>query len=127
MANEFLSEKIQSAGRAGHCSTEDSQASLKLAQLKLANSVDFGDAVLNGLKNSTHSHFKIDWKKEEKNTRKEERAGFGVSIFNHVTKDQKTAAIVASDEIMNEYSKYLKSASVNVMDDENFDQNDQVR
>ncbi|XP_043282190.1 RNA exonuclease 5 [Venturia canescens] len=127
LAHEFLNEKIQSAGKAGHCSTEDSQTSLKLAKLKLANSVDFGDAVLICQKNIEAAHTRIDRKKEDKEKAKAERYNFGVSLFKHVTQEQKTAAIVANNEIMNEYSKYLKNSSLSIMDDENFDQKDQLR
>ncbi|XP_015609050.1 RNA exonuclease 1 isoform X2 [Cephus cinctus] len=126
LAREFLSEAIQQ-GKAGHCSSEDAKASLKLAQLKLANSVNYGDAVLTGqrdlelLKMSTHKQ------PGQKILDKTELRKYATSIFNHVTKNQKSAAIVGSDDVMNEYSRYLKTSSLSVMDDTNFDANDQVR
>lgn len=101
---------------------------MKLAQLKLANSVDYGDAVLRGQSNMEMAQFRIDRRKEESknNSPKAERHNFGMSIFKHVTKDDKTAAIIASEEVIGEYSKYLTSPSLGVMDDENFDSKDQV-
>ncbi|XP_015123461.1 uncharacterized exonuclease C637.09 isoform X2 [Diachasma alloeum] len=118
LAREFLSERIQES-KGGHCSTEDSQASMKLVQLKLANTVDFGDAVLIGQRQLEETL--------RKQKSKEETQKFGVSIFKHVTKDKKTAAIVGTPDVMNEYSRYLKSSSLQVMDDANYDKNDQVR
>ncbi|XP_031846149.1 RNA exonuclease 5 [Nomia melanderi] len=125
LTKEFLGESIQT-GTSGHCPTEDSMASLKLTKLKLANSVDYGDAVLLGrcdmeiLKMGTGNLETQDqsWKKEIRK--------YATSLFKHVTKDQKTAAVVGNGNVMNEYSKYL-SSSLNIMDDENFDKNDQVR
>ncbi|XP_063991098.1 uncharacterized protein Rexo5 [Diachasmimorpha longicaudata] len=118
LAREFLSERIQE-GNHGHCSTEDSQASMKLVQLKLANTVDFGDAVLIGQRQLEETL--------RKQKQKDETQKFGVSIFKHVTKDKRTAAIVGTADVMNEYSKYLKSSSLQVMDDANYDKNDHVR
>ncbi|XP_076623466.1 RNA exonuclease 5 isoform X1 [Colletes latitarsis] len=123
LAREFLGERIQES-KSGHCSTEDSIASMKLAQLKLANNVAYGDAVL------LHRYNKVlkmeEKRKEYKQALKMERKKYATSLFKYVTKDQKTAAVVGNEKVMNEYSKYL-TASINVMDDENFDKNDQVR
>lgn len=52
---------------------------------------------------------------------------YATSIFNHVTKNEKTAAIVGSEEVMNDYARFLKSSSLSIMDDANFDAKDQVR
>uniref|UniRef100_A0A0C9RIP5 REXON_0 protein n=1 Tax=Fopius arisanus TaxID=64838 RepID=A0A0C9RIP5_9HYME len=118
LAREFLSERIQES-KSGHCSTEDSLASMKLVQLKLANTVDFGDAVLIGQRELEETL--------RKRKSKEETQKFGVSIFKHVTKDKRTAAIVSTSDVMNEYSRYMKASSLHVMDDANYDKNDHVR
>lgn len=126
LAREFLGENIQT-NKAGHCSVEDSKASMKLVKLKLANSVNYGDAVLLGNCNIEVLKMKVDKGKmsqralQKLNTRK-----YATSLFNHITKDKNTAAIVGNNEIMLEYSKYLESSSLLVMDDENFAKDDKV-
>ncbi|XP_076244024.1 RNA exonuclease 5 [Calliopsis andreniformis] len=124
LAREFLGERIQES-KAGHCSTEDSKASLKLTQLKLANSVDYGDAVLLGRCDMEVLKMETEKRKDYK-TLKAEMRRYATSIFKHVTKRQKTAAVVGNEEIMNEYSKYL-IPSINIMDDKNFSKDDQLR
>lgn len=124
LAREFLGESIQDS-RAGHCSAEDSKASMKLVQLKLANSVDYGDAVLLG--DRIRMEEETDKEKSQRALQKTEMKKYATSIFNHITKNKNTAAIIGSNEIMSEYSKYLTNSSLNVMDDENFAKNDQVR
>ncbi|XP_046484476.1 uncharacterized protein Rexo5 isoform X1 [Neodiprion pinetum] len=126
LAREFLDERIQE-GRRGHCPSEDSRASLKLAQLKLANSLDFGDAVLVGQKNMEILKMNAERRKSFKVIDRMELRNYATSIFNHVTKDKKTAAIIGTEDVMNEYSRYLKNSSLSIMDDQNFDTTDQVR
>lgn len=121
---EFLGERIQE-NTSGHCSTEDSQASMKLVQLKLANSVDFGDAVLLGRCNMEILKLEPEKMTDDQKSLKTEIKKYATSIFKYVVKNKKTAAIVGNGEVMNEYSKYLTS-SINIMDDENFSKNDQV-
>ncbi|XP_043508412.1 small RNA degrading nuclease 5 isoform X3 [Frieseomelitta varia] len=125
LVREFLGERIQE-NISGHCSTEDSQASMKLVQLKLANSVDFGDAVLLGCCNMEILKMEPEKMTDDQRSLKTEIQKYATSIFKYVVKDKKTAAIVGNGEVMNEYSKYLTS-SINIMDDENFSKNDQVR
>ena len=124
LVREFLGERIQE-NTSGHCSTEDSQASMKLVQLKLANSVDFGDAVLLGRCNMEILKMEPEKMTDDQRSLKTEIQKYATSIFKYVVKDKKTAAIVGNGEVMNEYSKYLTS-SINIMDDENFSKNDQV-
>ncbi|XP_050073936.1 uncharacterized protein LOC126561684 [Anopheles maculipalpis] len=50
LAKKFLNEDIQT-GKDGHCSAEDCSASLRLVQLKLANSIYFGDQWLEDRRN----------------------------------------------------------------------------
>ncbi|KAL6440694.1 hypothetical protein ACFW04_003276 [Cataglyphis niger] len=124
LAREFLGERIQDS-KAGHCSAEDSKASMKLVQLKLANSVDYGDAVLLGDRNIRMEE-KMDKEKSQRTLEKTEMKKYATSIFTHITKNKNTAAIIGSNEIISDYSKYLTNSSLNVMDDENFTKNDQV-
>ncbi|XP_048506126.1 RNA exonuclease 5 isoform X2 [Athalia rosae] len=126
LAREFLNERIQE-GRRGHCPAEDSRASLKLAQLKLANSVDFGDSVLTGQRDMEILKMGAEKRKSLKTVDTFELRNYATSIFNHVTKDKKSAAIIGTEEVMNEYSRYLKNSSLSIMDDKNFEASDQVR
>lgn len=128
LAREFLGLRIQE-GRSGHDSIEDAAASMKLTQLKLANSVEFGDAVLLGQRSLEEMKFEIEQKRnsEQKLADKANLRKYGTSIFSHATKDKKTAAIIGCDGVMNEYAQYLKTSSLSIMDDKDFDQNDQVR
>lgn len=127
LAREFLGENIQD-NKAGHCSTEDSQASMKLVKLKLANSVDYGDAVLLGDRSMRVLKMETDNERSKRALQKTEIKKYATSIFSHITKNKgTTAAIVGNDEVMSEYSKYLTNSSLNVMDDESFAKDDQVR
>lgn len=118
-------------GSHGHDSIEDAAASMKLAQLKLANSIVFGDAVLDCehqigemlyAEQQTGQSRNFDSKIQIKtNIRK-----YGTCLFNHVAKDKKTTAIIGSDEVISEYSRYLKSPELSVTNDNDFDKNDQV-
>lgn len=131
LAREFLGLRIQE-GSHGHDSIEDAAASMKLAQLKLANSIVFGDAVLDCehqigemlyAEQQTGQSRNFDSKIQIKtNIRK-----YGTCLFNHVAKDKKTTAIIGSDEVISEYSRYLKSPELSVTNDNDFDKNDQIR
>ncbi|KYN01074.1 PREDICTED: putative RNA exonuclease NEF-sp [Cyphomyrmex costatus] len=123
LAREFLGESIQD-NKDGHCSTEDSKASLKLVKLKLANSVNYGDAVLLG----DRSMRILKMETTKRTLQKTEIKKYATSIFSHITKNKgTTAAIVGNDEVISEYSKYLTNSSLNVMDDKSFAKDDQVR
>lgn len=126
LARNFLNVNIQK-GTKGHCSTEDSQASMKLVQLKLANSIDFGDAVIQAdlqvcetIKIGNNNIYERQMKKTDINK-------YAMSIFNYVAKEQRTATIVGTEDIINEYSKYLSTSSLNVRNDENYNEGDQIR
>ncbi|CAD1480429.1 unnamed protein product [Heterotrigona itama] len=122
LVRQFLGERIQES-QSGHCSAEDSRASMKLVQLKLANSVNFGDAVLF---DCNMEILNIHQMINDQGSLRTEIQKYATSIFKYAVKDEKTAAIVGNKEVINEYSKYLTS-SINIMDDENFGKNDQVR
>lgn len=123
---EFLGEVIQN-NKAGHCSTEDSRACMKLIKLKLANSVNYGDAVLLGGRDMRVLKMEMNREKmSQRALQKTETKKYATSIFSHITKNKNTAAIIGSDEVISEYSKYLQNSSLNIMDDEGFAKNDQV-
>ena len=122
-----MKERIQE-GRNGHDSIEDAAASLKLTQLKLKHSVEFGDAVLVGQRKMEEMKYEAEQKKTavEKLAEKAKIRNYGTSLFSHVTKDKKTAAIIGCDGVMNEYAQYLKNSSLSIMNDSEFDKDDQV-
>ncbi|XP_075226129.1 RNA exonuclease 5 isoform X2 [Lycorma delicatula] len=107
LAERFLGEQIQTGH--GHDSVEDSSSSLKLVQLKLANSVEFGDAVLSGcIESFAPTNFNNSHKSQNK------RDGiFATSLFSHVTRNKKTAAVVGKYEIMSHYRPLAIMPSLN--------------
>lgn len=93
LAREFLDEKIQ-MGNKGHCSTEDAVTALKLVQLKLSKSLDFGDAVHTNRLNRP----KIV---------KVKPPHLALSIFDHMLEKKKSSLIVGCDDITGDYHDYL--------------------
>ncbi|KAI4494208.1 hypothetical protein M0802_009077 [Mischocyttarus mexicanus] len=125
LARDFLGVNIQKSKK-GHCSAEDSQACMKLVQLKLAKSIDFGDAVI-----QTDLQICENIKAANNNTsgnkmKKSNINKYAMSIFNYIAKEKKTATVVGTEEIINEYSKYLNTSSLNVSYDEIYKESDQV-
>ncbi|KAJ8713481.1 hypothetical protein PYW07_013851 [Mythimna separata] len=98
LAREFLKEDIQ-MGRDGHCSTEDSLAALKLVQLKLSKSIEFGDAV-----HTNREKFKENIIKMVKTPQ------YALSIFNHMLEQKKSSVIIGCDDITGDYHTYLTQA-----------------
>ncbi|GBP80218.1 RNA exonuclease 5 [Eumeta japonica] len=98
LAKEFLNETIQD-GKNGHCSVEDSLASLKLVQLKLSKSIDFGDAVLTG-------RIWLKQKRENQNV-----VEYASTIFNHIIEQKKTSIIIGCDDITGDYHSYMMRAN----------------
>ncbi|RLU19138.1 hypothetical protein DMN91_009496 [Ooceraea biroi] len=113
LVQEFLGEQIQD-GKAGHCSVEDSKATMKLVKLKLANSLNYGDAV--SLRHQKMQTLEMSTENKQ----------YGTSISNP-TKKKDTIAIVGSEEITSEYAKYLNSSSLKVVDNKDSLKNDQIR
>ncbi|XP_063363708.1 RNA exonuclease 5 isoform X2 [Cydia amplana] len=97
LARELLKLDIQS-GKNGHCSVEDSLASLKLVQLKLSKSIEFGDAVHTN-REKYKENFKLAIAKE-----------YALSIFNHMIEQKKTSLVVGCDNITGDYYTYLTQA-----------------
>ncbi|XP_063535620.1 RNA exonuclease 5 [Cydia strobilella] len=97
LARELLKLDIQS-GKNGHCSVEDSLASLKLVQLKLGKHLEFGDAVHTN-REKYKENFKLAIAKE-----------YALSIFNHMIEQKKTSLVVGCDNITGDYHTYLTQA-----------------
>ncbi|XP_044737591.1 RNA exonuclease 5 [Chrysoperla carnea] len=103
LAREYLSERIQ-ASRNGHCSVEDSKASLKLAQLKLTKTVEYGDAVLGGRHNT---------EKYELNNEMKTQHAYATNLFKHLTvSNEKNAFIVGCDQVIDEYTSFVDKSNV---------------
>lgn len=100
---------------------------MKLTQLKLANSIDYGDAVLreqwdmHALRMETGNR-SISAREMKKYTINK----YATSIFNYIAKEQRTATIIGTEQVMNEYSKHFKTSSLNIKNDENYNEGDQV-
>ncbi|XP_041987387.1 RNA exonuclease 5 [Aricia agestis] len=98
LAREFLNQDIQS-NKNGHCSVEDSIAALKLVQLKLTKSIQFGDAVHTNRQGYKDNVVKMLTKKE-----------YALSIFNHIIEEKKTSLVVGCDDITGDYHTFLMQA-----------------
>ncbi|XP_026473100.1 RNA exonuclease 5-like [Ctenocephalides felis] len=101
LVREFLGQAIQTAS-SGHDSIEDSSASLKLTQLKLAKGIHFGDAVL---ENSNKQY-------KELSNRDNPENDYSTSIFNQVTRCHKTghlpsAQILGCPDTISQYENFL--------------------
>lgn len=106
LAKEFLGEEIQKA-YTGHNSIEDSLASLKLAKLKLSNSLYFGDAILqrkrNMLKKKNHS--------SESTTVSSDKVvnnEVSTTIFSHMANKKKKSMIISTNNTEVNYEEYYK-------------------
>ncbi|KAJ9594990.1 hypothetical protein L9F63_013712 [Diploptera punctata] len=95
LAQKFLGEEIQQSVH-GHCSVEDSTTSMKLTQLKLANDRSFGAISPSSQKDK---HCRIHRIKK-----------ISTSLFSHVSKMEKTVSVIGSEEVIDEYSRYLSEA-----------------
>nr|CAD7444138.1 unnamed protein product [Timema bartmani] len=95
LCDRLLHESIQSSSK-GHSPIEDSQAAMKLAQMKLANTVEFGDAVLMGRTKAEKTLIRTLEKEQAAN------------IFNQASKE-KTAIVIASESVIREYKLHLGS------------------
>lgn len=104
LAQKFLLEEIQSSSR-GHCSIEDSSACIKLTQLKLANGIEYGDAVLLGRRDAEKRR-----ERKAANHIPENQEDYAASIFSHSQKMQRNAAVVTIPERNSEYCKFIEEA-----------------
>ena len=122
LAEYYLNEQIQNK-KSGHCSTQDSQACMKLVKLKLANSLSYGDGVMD-------NQYIINFPKyisEDQKTRFLEQETCTL-IFNHINKmDKKSASIVGCSEVMNDYARILNNTSLKIMEDKSYEASDDIR
>ncbi|RVE41969.1 hypothetical protein evm_013378 [Chilo suppressalis] len=103
LAKEFLDVDIQT-GKAGHCSVEDSLATLKLVQLKLSKDIEYGDAVHTNRQKYKENIINKISKTEE----------LALSIFNHMIEQRKSSLVVGCDDITGDYHSYLSQAKESV-------------
>lgn len=95
LSMEFLSESIQE-GSKGHCSTEDSLASLKLARLKLSKDIYFGDAVMSNIQAQIRQPSELG------------TASYATSMLKQVTRKEKKAFIAAREELALKYCYFTE-------------------
>ncbi|XP_049958690.1 uncharacterized protein LOC126475136 isoform X1 [Schistocerca serialis cubense] len=115
LSERFLGEEIQISNQ-GHSSIEDSQACMKLTQLKLAQGIEFGDVIHAGClraesqrqKNSASTNSQA----QELGVNISHRASnqYAASLFSHVTRVDKTASIIGCGEIIQKYSNYISDS-----------------
>ncbi|CAG9793865.1 unnamed protein product [Diatraea saccharalis] len=103
LAKEFLNIDIQT-GKGGHCSVEDSLASLKLVQLKLNKNIEYGDAV----------HTNRQKYKENIINKISKTPELALSIFNHMIAQRKSSLVVGCDDITGDYHSYLSQAKESI-------------
>lgn len=100
LSRYFLNERIQESTQ-GHCSIEDSLASIKLAQHKLANSLCYGDVVMSGVKEHFKKHPELG------------NANYATSMLKHTTRMEKTAQVIGVEETAARYKYYTSKGSKN--------------
>ncbi|KAL0270988.1 UNVERIFIED_CONTAM: hypothetical protein PYX00_008239 [Menopon gallinae] len=112
LSREFLSEKIQDSNH-GHCSAEDSLACMKLVKLKLAHSIEFGDAVLVGKPTAELHLQEIQSQNKQPNALAEVHVVRGekltTSLFHQIANSDKRGAVIGSHEVVNGYSELSES------------------
>lgn len=102
LAREFLNEDIQS-GKNGHCSVEDSKTTMKLVQLKLSKTMEYGDAVHTNRQQYKENVIKMTNKPQ-----------VAMSIFNHMIDQKKSSLVIGCDDITGDYHTYLTQAKKSV-------------
>uniref|UniRef100_A0A1B6GLD9 Exonuclease domain-containing protein n=1 Tax=Cuerna arida TaxID=1464854 RepID=A0A1B6GLD9_9HEMI len=122
LSMEFLNEEIQQRGAEGHDSVEDSLAALKLVQLKLTKSIEYGDAVLSGLRDDTNTSNTSNAANGSTTVYQEHNAEefddlklevgpmMATSLFKHITMGKRAVAVIAPEEKLAEYSTFVAAA-----------------
>lgn len=105
LSREFLNESIQD-GHDGHCSIEDSAACMKLVKHKLKKSVYFGDAVMGGIE----EHFI----RQQQQQPEMATPTYATTLLKQVTKFDKSACVVALNDIAKKYQYYTFKKQDNV-------------
>uniref|UniRef100_A0A182MNA5 Exonuclease domain-containing protein n=1 Tax=Anopheles culicifacies TaxID=139723 RepID=A0A182MNA5_9DIPT len=114
LAKKFLQQDIQS-GSDGHCSLEDCMASLNLVQLKLANSIYFGDQWLED-RRDYHSFRTNTGRNGIAETEQAQPDGtqqpqITATLFSHAKKRNKVSAIVTNaNEELRTFEAYFGDA-----------------
>lgn len=98
LAKEFLKEDIQT-GKNGHCSVEDALAAIKLVQLKLSQSIEFGDAVHTNREKYKQNVIKMA-----------DSPQYALSIFNRMIDQKISSIVIGCDNITGDYHTYLTKA-----------------
>ncbi|XP_067002958.1 uncharacterized protein Rexo5 isoform X2 [Anabrus simplex] len=99
LSEKFLGEEIQ-LGNDGHCSVQDSIAAMKLTQLKLANSIEFGDVSLTTSRNSETA-------KLQKEQKKPCGCSMSCCVFSSIKNAEKSAVVVSSPDVMHRYTSFV--------------------
>uniref|UniRef100_A0A1B6LU42 Exonuclease domain-containing protein n=2 Tax=Graphocephala atropunctata TaxID=36148 RepID=A0A1B6LU42_9HEMI len=122
LSMEFLKEEIQMRGAEGHDSVEDSLAALKLVQLKLTKSMEYGDAVLSGMRDDTNTSntssaangtaivYQEHNADEFDDLKLEVGPMMATSLFKHITMRKRSVAVVGPEEKLAEYSTFVAAA-----------------
>lgn len=93
LAKDFLNEQIQVSSK-GHCSVEDSLASLNLVKLKLSKHLYFGDAVMADITSHLKHHTELA------------TPHYATSMLKQCTKLDKTALVVSIEAITKKYNYF---------------------
>lgn len=120
----YLKESIQ-GGKRGHNPIEDSIATMKLVQLKLENSVEYGDSVLcpdaaQNSESSADTLVSISEIGDISELIKLNPDCKTKSIFSRLEKFSKTACLVGSEKSLNNYCKEMITENVRKMDKSKF-------
>ncbi|KAK5642708.1 hypothetical protein RI129_008875 [Pyrocoelia pectoralis] len=93
LAQQFLHKKIQ-ANSKGHCSIEDSLASLNLTKHKLKHNVFYGDAVMSKISKQVKQYPDV------------ENSKYVTSLLREITRMEKTSLVVSLDDLTARYCHY---------------------
>ncbi|KAJ1529229.1 hypothetical protein ONE63_006032 [Megalurothrips usitatus] len=96
LTQKFLAQTIQ-AGSHGHDSVEDSSAALRLVQLKLSKSIEFGDQVLSG----------VSCPDAKKHKELLDVSGYATSLFHHTSINDRQVTITACPDVIEKYVDYI--------------------
>uniref|UniRef100_A0A182R8S3 Exonuclease domain-containing protein n=1 Tax=Anopheles funestus TaxID=62324 RepID=A0A182R8S3_ANOFN len=114
LTKKFLHQDIQT-GPEGHCSLEDSDATLKLVKLKLANSIYFGDQWLEDRRDyhsfrtrAGRNGIAQDVLKEKGQIAGKQQPEITATLFSHAKKRNKVSAIFTNaDEELRTFEAYF--------------------
>ncbi|KAB0797028.1 hypothetical protein PPYR_11089 [Photinus pyralis] len=93
LAEQFLQKKIQTNTK-GHCSVEDSLASLNLTKHKLQQNIFYGDAVMSKIAKQVRQYPHLESSK------------YVTSFLREVTRMEKTSLVVGLEDITARYCHY---------------------